>query len=114
MRFLVLLIILFIAFGVQAQTISPVIQQCAGKKCEGEFSVRNNSVGPLFVVLDTKSFSLNSDAAPKLRPLDSTANVTLSESSSRISPMAEHRFGFKLECPEDCAIQIFSTMVAGR
>lgn len=118
---LTVLVLMLMVAPMKSQTISPVIQQCSAKGkhngvCQGEFSLRNNMIGPLYVTLESYSFSIGPHAEPLMRKLDSDVKVVLTESSVRLSPMAEHKIGYRLTCPDgkSCGIQIVSSMVVGK
>jgi len=113
---LALALILISAGAVRSQTLSPVIQSC-GKKCSGEFSVKNNGLKAMFVTLEPKSMALHPDGTETVTPLEPSSGtiLVLSETSARVSPMAEHRFTYKLQCAQyPCAVQIFASMIVGK
>jgi hypothetical protein len=68
-----------------AQTVRPVIAEYR-QKASAKFDVVNNSVVPLNVVLEPKSFSLSEDGMPIFRPLDKDIHLKLSSMSFRIPP----------------------------
>lgn len=68
-----------------AQTIRPVIAEYQ-LKARGRFELVNDTLVPLNVVLEPKSFSLAEDGTPTFRPLDSGIRLKLSSMSFRIPP----------------------------
>lgn len=73
--------------GVRAfsQTVSPVIVEYK-VKAEGRFDLTNNTLTPLAVVLEPKSFSITPDGNGVYRPLDPNLHLKLSSMSFRIDP----------------------------
>lgn len=69
----------------RAQTIRPVIAEYT-EKAQGRFDLVNESLVPLNVVLEAKSFSLAEDGSPTFRPLDKEMHLKLSAMSFRIPP----------------------------
>jgi hypothetical protein len=110
-----LLVIFFLLSGVaQCQEISPVIQSCS-KRCQGDFSVRNKDIKPLWVNLEPKAITYVNGALV-LAPLDATGvKLTLNRKSVRIPPMGDYRFSYKLTCSAyPCAVEVFASMVIGK
>ena len=69
----------------RAQTIRPVIAEYK-EKARGRFDAVNESLIPLNVVLEAKSFSVAEDGTPAFRPLDPDIHLKLSQMSFRIPP----------------------------
>lgn len=68
-----------------AQTVSPVIVEYKAK-AEGRISLVNNTLVPLAVVLEPKSFSITPDGNGVYRELDPGIHLKLSSMSFRIDP----------------------------
>jgi hypothetical protein len=68
-----------------AQTVSPVISEYKGKG-EGKFAVTNNTLSPMVVLLEPKSFSITPDGKGMFRPLDPSTHVELSTTSLKLAP----------------------------
>ncbi|MFZ0392780.1 MAG: hypothetical protein WCF17_08540 [Terracidiphilus sp.] len=68
-----------------AQTVSPVIVEYKGK-AEGRISLVNNTLVPLAVVLEPKSFSITADGNGVYRELDTDIHLKLSSTSFRVDP----------------------------
>jgi hypothetical protein len=110
---LLLLQFLFFGLAVSAQTVSPIIVEC-GKKCRGEFSITNNGLTPLAVIVEARSFSLDTLGRATNRPLDPDVDLKLEEGSARISPKGTHSFGYQLKCSAPpCSVALLSSMVVG-
>jgi hypothetical protein len=72
-----------------AQTVSPVIVEYKGK-AEGQITLVNNTLTPLAVVLEPRSFSITPDGNGVYRNLDPDIHVKLSSMSFRIDPGQTH------------------------
>jgi hypothetical protein len=108
-----ILILAFLATPVLAQTISPVVVEC-GKHCSGQFTVTNNGIVPLAVIVQPVSFSLNSAGGSVFRPLDATVQLTLNDMSARIGPLGAHTFDYNLKCSTTpCLVTFLSSMTVG-
>ena len=68
-----------------AQTIQPVIVEYVGK-ADGKFLVTNESLAPMVIVLEPRSFSIDPSGAGVYRPLDPGIHVKLSTTSFRLEP----------------------------
>lgn len=68
-----------------AQAVRPVIAEYS-EKGRGRFDLVNDSLIPLNVVLEPKSFSIAEDGSPAFRPLDKDIHLKLSQKSFRIPP----------------------------
>lgn len=88
------LAIIFLPAGAGAQMLRPVIVEYAAS-AQGRFEVVNDSLYPLVVTLEPKSFSVTKDGRPEFRPLDTGIDLKLSEMSFRIPPKASHFVFYK-------------------
>lgn len=68
-----------------AQTVSPVIVQ-SKVKASGRIALLNNTLAPMAVVLEPKSFSITPQGNGVYRPLDADIHLQLSSMSFRIEP----------------------------
>lgn len=68
-----------------AQTVAPVIVQYK-VKASGRIALTNNTLMPMAVVLEPKSFSISPDGNGIYRPLDADIHLKLSAMSFRIDP----------------------------
>ncbi|MGA7339512.1 MAG: hypothetical protein WBE72_09635 [Terracidiphilus sp.] len=87
MRFskLIGLVLLFSGCCAFAQTVSPVIVEYKAR-AQGRFALTNNTLTPMAVVLEPKSFSIAPDGNGQYRPLDAGIHLQLSAMSFRIDP----------------------------
>ena len=73
-----------------AQTVSPLIDENVvngpGKKAKGKIEYINDSLQPLAVTLDTRSFTVSETGEMLYRPLDPGIHVKFSATSFRIPP----------------------------
>ncbi len=84
-----LLFLLFLPLPVIAQTVRPPIVQYK-EKARSRFEIVNDTVFPLNVVLEPKSFSVSTTGETMFRPLDSQIRLKLSAMSFRIPPKREY------------------------
>lgn len=82
MRWLVLMVM---AVRLSAQTVQPVIAEYTGK-AEGRFTVTNNTLTPMVVLLEPKSFSITPQGKGMFRDLDASTHVELSTTSLKLAP----------------------------
>jgi len=68
-----------------AQTIQPVIVEFT-EKADSRFEVTNDTLTPMAVVLEPRSFSISLDGRGEFRALDRSIHVSLSSSSFRLEP----------------------------
>ena len=73
------------AAALPAQTVKPVIAEL-GNPAKGRIEYYNDSITPLNVVLEPKSFTVSETGEISYRPLDSTIHLKLSTTSFRIPP----------------------------
>jgi hypothetical protein len=85
MRKLLILVLLATGCCAFAQSVSPVIVEYKAK-AEGRISLVNNTLVPLAVVLEPKSFSITPDGNGAYRDLDPDIHLKLSSMSFRIDP----------------------------
>ncbi|MBI4165035.1 MAG: hypothetical protein HY508_04805 [Acidobacteria bacterium] len=81
-----------------AQAIRPVIAEY-NEKARGRFDLVNDSLIPLNVVLETKSFSVGEDGSPTFRPLDKSIHLKLSQMSFRIPPQQTYYVFYEATAP---------------
>ena len=77
-----------------AQTVQPVISEYK-VKAEGRFALTNNTLTPMAVVLEPKSFSITPDGNGVFRPLDPGIHVELSAMSFRLEPKQTYYVFYK-------------------
>ena len=81
----VALVILANATATRAQTVSPVILEYR-EKAKGSFQITNDTVVPMSVSVEPRSFSVDAEGNPKFRKLDEQIKVRLSATSFRLGP----------------------------
>ncbi len=69
----------------RAQSVQPIISEYTGQ-ADGKFLVTNDTLTPMAVVLDPKSFEIGENGRGIFRALDSTVHLSLSASSFRLAP----------------------------
>jgi hypothetical protein len=77
-----------------AQTIQPVITEYA-EKADGKFEVANDTLSPMAIVLEAKSFSISADGRGVYRALDPGIHVKLSDTSFRLEPKQSYYVFYK-------------------
>ena len=76
---------LSLAMATHAQTVRPVINELSNP-AKGRVEYVNDSLTPLNVVLEAKSFSVSETGEISYRPLDANIHLKLSTTSFRIQP----------------------------
>ena len=79
---------------VAAQTVQPVITEYKAK-ASGRFALVNNTMDPMTVVIEPKSFSIGPDGHGTFRPLDPGIKVELSTMSLQLQPMQTYYVFYK-------------------
>jgi len=77
-----------------AQTIQPVILEYT-EKADGRFEVTNDTLTPMAIVLESKSFNIGSDGRGTFRSLDPGIHVKLSSTSFRLEPKQSYYVFYK-------------------
>jgi hypothetical protein len=95
-RRLLLILILtgFASALVGAQVIQPVITEYTGK-ADGKFEVTNDTLVPMAVVLEPRSFNIQDDGKGVFRPLDAATHLQLSTTSFRLEPKQSYFVFYK-------------------
>jgi hypothetical protein len=97
-----------------AQQVQPVIMEYRNK-AEGKFSVVNNTLEPMAVVLEPKSFSISPDGRGTFRNLDPTIHVQLSTMSVKLQPLQSYTVFYKADSESFPAwFTIYSTFSPAR
>lgn len=83
-----------VSAALPAQTVRPLIDEnvvkAAGKKASGKIEYYNDSLQPLNVTLEAKSFTVSPTGEISYRTLDGNVHLKLSEMSFRIPPRQGH------------------------
>ena len=80
-----------------AQTIRPVVVEYVGKKVKAKFELVNDTLKPLNVILEPKSFDVTETGEAIYRPLDKSLHLKLSAMSLRIPPKQSHFIFFEAQ-----------------
>src|ERR1700749_1549932 len=78
-----------------AQSVSPVITEYHGGPAAGSFDVNNDSLSPLVITIEPKSFSIDREGKGEFRALDTGIKVTFSETSLRLPPKSHRTVFYK-------------------
>jgi hypothetical protein len=81
--------ILLFSAAVVAQTVKPVVAEL-GNPAKGRIEYYNDSLTPLNVVLEAKSFTVSETGEITYRPLDETIHLKLSTTSFKIMPQQSY------------------------
>jgi hypothetical protein len=82
--------------GLRAQTVQPaVVEISSGKQAtvDGHFEVINNTLEPMIVTIEAKSFDIGRDGVAAFRPLSPEVHLEMSATSLRLWPK-QHRTVF--------------------
>ena len=85
--------------SLRAQAVRPVIAEYI-EKARGRFDLVNDTLLPLNVVLEAKSFSVAEDGSPAFRPLDKDVYLKLSQKSFRIPPQQTYYVFYEATAPQ--------------
>lgn len=77
-----------------AQTVQPLIVEYK-QTADGMFTVTNNTLKPMAVVLEPRSFRVLPDGTAQFRPLDSAIHLELSTMSIRLAPKQSYTIFYK-------------------
>lgn len=81
-----------------AQTVRPVISEL-GNPAKGRVEYVNDSLTPLNVVLEAKSFTVSENGELSYRPLDPSIHLKLSATSFRIQPQQTYYVFYEASAP---------------
>lgn len=111
MKHILLIITLLLAGTAGAQQISPIMSECGGKKCAGQFTATNLNLTPVMVTTRAISFrpgQPTTDLAP-------TIHLEMRDMSARIGPKGSHIFFWKVQCDQlPCWFAIYATFTPQR
>lgn len=107
------LLILVLATAASAQTISPVVSEAKGPRVRGEFSVTNNQLIPMAVIIQPYSMTVGADNKPSYRQLDPGVEIKLDSNSARLSPKQSYVFGFEIKCAAMPCVVNFDAVLTG-
>src|SRR5579859_7198942 len=84
--------------GAAGQTVRPVINEL-GNPSKGRVEYVNDSLTPLNVVLEAKSFTVSESGELDYRPLDPNIHLKLSATSFRIQPKQTYYVFYEASAP---------------
>ncbi len=91
--------VLLMTAALSAQTVKPVISEL-GNPAKGRIEYYNDSLTPLNVVLEPKSFTVSETGEISYRPLDTTVHLKLSTTSFRIPPQQSFYVFYEADSPQ--------------
>ena len=94
------LYVLVLGVSASAQTVRPVINELVGNPVKGRVEYVNDSLTPLNVVLEAKSFSVAESGEISYRPLDPGIHVKFSATSFRIQPQQTYYVFYEANSPQ--------------
>ena len=106
-------LLLLVAPALHAQGIAPIITEYGHGKANGSFTVTNNFLQPVSVVIQEYSFSVNPDGKSKIRPLDPGIHIKLDSMSAKIGAKQQHEFGYKVKCDTLPCWGTFNASISG-
>jgi hypothetical protein len=95
-----------------AQTVRPVIAEL-GNPAKGRVEYVNDSLTPLNVVLEAKSFTVSETGEISYRPLDPSIHLKLSTSSFRIQPQQTYYVFYEASSPQSPAWFVLYAAISG-
>jgi hypothetical protein len=106
-------LLLLFASSLSAQTITPLIAEY-GKKASGSFTITNNGLKPLNVVLEKHGFDVTKNGDAVLTPLPAGVDVELGATSTVIGIQQSHTFYYKISCSIlPCKAELLALMSTG-
>jgi hypothetical protein len=81
------------------QSIQPLIVEYTGK-ADGKFELTNNTLTPMAVVLEPKSFGIDANGKGIYRPLDANIHLELSAMSLRLEPKQTYYVFYKVNADQ--------------
>jgi hypothetical protein len=105
-------LLFFFALPLAAQTVRPVIVEYK-EKAKARFEIANNTLLPLNVVLEPRSFDISLTGEPTFRPLDSQIHLKLSAMSFRIPPQQSYYVFFEAKADKLPAWFVIYCLFAG-
>jgi hypothetical protein len=104
---------LFIAsVAANAQTVRPVINEL-GNPAKGRVEYVNDSLTPLNVVLEAKSFTVSETGELSYRPLDPSIHLKLSTTSFRIQPQQTYYVFYEASAPQSPSWFVIYAAISG-
>src|ERR1022692_434696 len=95
-----------------AQTVRPVINEL-GNPAKGRVEYVNDSLMPLNVVLEPKSFTVSETGGISYRPLDPSIHLKLSTTSFRIQPQQTYYVFYEASAPQSPSWFVIYAAISG-
>ncbi len=112
-RHIYLYLLLFAVPALHAQGIAPIISEYGHGKANGAFTVMNNSLEPLSVVIQAYSFSVSPESKSMLRALDPGIHIQLDSMSTKLGAKQQHEFAYKVKCDTLPCWGTFTAAISG-
>lgn len=94
---------LLAAGGLQAQTVQPAVAELSTGKAvapvDGHFELINNTLEPMIVTIEAKSFTIGNDGVAAFRPLSPEVHLDLTENSLRLWPRQRRTIFYRVSAP---------------
>ena len=94
------LCVLVLGAAASAQTVRPVINELVGNLVKGRVEYVNDSLTPLNVVLEARSFTVSESGEITYRSLDAGVHLKLSATSFRIQPQQTYYVFYEATSPQ--------------
>jgi hypothetical protein len=94
------LLVLVLGVAASAQTVRPVINELVGNPVKGRVEYVNDSLTPLNVVLEARSFTVAESGEISYRQLDPGLHVKFSATSFRIQPQQTYYVFYEATSPQ--------------
>lgn len=108
----VTLCLLIAGAAANAQTVRPVINEL-GNPAKGRVEYVNESLTPLNVVLEAKSFTVSETGELSYRPLDPNIHLKLSTTSFRIQPQQTYYVFYEASAPQSPSWFVIYAAISG-
>jgi len=109
---LIIVLLVVLVAAALSQQISPLTQEAKGPRARGEFTVTNQGILPIAVVLEPVSLGA-ANGKPVWGPLHGV-QVKLSEQSARLGPKQTRVISYEAKCEQQpCAFSIFAKFAQG-
>ena len=92
--FAILAMVIASAVTMAAQSVRPSVVEYTGAT-EGQYEVVNDSLLPVFVTVEAKSFTIDKDGVAKFTPLSPSIHLQISETSLRVPPHGKRTVFYK-------------------
>lgn len=115
MKILVLVVVSLAGAVAQAQQVVPVFQEAKMKhSVKGSFTIMNNGLVPMPVVVEPKELTSGQDGAPGFKPVSEDVKVELKDTSAVVPPKGQRMFEYKITADRNVAISFFNGMTTGK